>query len=303
MKKIVIAGGTGYIGRILSQHLIEKGYRIVVLSRFHRPVQENVSFLKWDGRTLGPWTHALENASAVINLNGKSVDCRYTEPNKQAIYDTRVEATHVLGKAIAQCQSPPATWINASSATIYAHSPDQPMTEASPITATDFSVDVCKKWEAAFHQHQVPGTRKVVLRIAIVLGNSGGAFPTLKKLVKVGMGGKQGNGQQMVSWIHEEDLAKVLSFCLENEEVSGTWNVSAPNPVKNVYFMKEIRSKLSIPFGLPAPKFLLKLGAAIIGTETELVLKSRYVIPQKLIDAGFKFRYEKITYALKDLIS
>ena len=301
MKKIVIAGGTGFIGSLLTNHFIGRGNEVVVLSRRHHTDQTGINYVKWDGRTLGDWTNILEYADVLINLNGKSVNCRYTEANKQAIYDTRIEATNVLGQALKQCQHPPRLWINASSATIYEHAMDSPMTERSPITATDFSVDVCKKWEAAFHSHDLAGIRKVVLRIAIVLGKDGGAFPVIKRLAKLGLGGKQGNGRQMVSWIHEQDLTEVFSYCIENSEVTGTWNVSAPNPVKNKAFMKAIGRQMKVPVGLPAPQFLLKAGALVLGTEPELVLKSRYVIPEKLTSAGFRFRYEKISDALVDL--
>ncbi|MEL7146435.1 MAG: TIGR01777 family oxidoreductase, partial [Bacteroidota bacterium] len=301
MKNIVIAGGTGFIGRLLTGEFIKKGYHVTILSRRHHQNKEAISYVKWDGVEEGAWCSVLENAEGLINLNGKSVNCRYNKANKEAIYDTRISATNVLGKAVGQCRNPPKVWINASSATIYEHSLDTPMTEKSPITATDFSVDVCKKWESSFHQFDLPEVRKVVLRIAIVLGRDGGALPVLKKLAQYGLGGKQGSGRQMVSWIHEEDLISIFDFCLQNRLVTGTWNVSAPNPVCNHDFMAAVRKYMEVPFGIPSPEILLKLGAGVIGTESELVLKSRFVIPAKLMETSFSFQYDCIDAALADL--
>lgn len=301
MKKIVIAGGSGFIGSYLARHFTNQNYEVIILSRNHRVNSENIQYEKWDGKTSGNWQKTLENAEALINLNGKSVDCRYNEKNKQLIYDTRIDATNILGKAIANCQNPPKIWINGASATIYPHSVDQAMTESHQDFTSGFSVDVCQKWEKAFHSHQVAGVRKVLLRIAIVLGENGGAFAPLKTLAKIGMGGKQGPGNQMLSWIHEKDLANVIQYCLENEQVSGVYNVSSPEPVNNRKFMETLRTQLNQPFGIPIPVALLELGARVIGTETELILKSRYVIPDKLVKTGFKFEYPQVEKALFDL--
>lgn len=301
MKKIVIAGGTGFIGTILTDHFAAQNYQVIILTRNHRDNRKNIAYEKWDGKTIGTWQKTLENAEALINLNGKSVNCRYTEKNKQLIYDTRVDATNVLGLAIANCQNPPKVWINGASATIYPHSLDKPMTENQQEFDPGFSVDVCQKWEKAFNNHQTDGVRKVILRIAIVIGNEGGALIPLKNLAKSGLGGKQGPGNQMISWLHEKDMANIVEFCIDNTEISGTYNAAAPVPIQNKHFMKNLRQKLHRSIGLPMPKSLLGIGAWIIGTETELILKSRNVIPEKLLEAGYQFNFSYAEDAISDL--
>lgn len=301
MKKIVIAGGTGFIGSYLTNHFINQNYQVIILTRNHRVNRENIKYEKWDGKTPGFWQKSLENAEALINLNGKSVDCRYTEKNKQLIYDTRIQATDVLGRAVTKCKKPPKVWINGASATIYPHSIHQPMTENQQDFTPGFSVDVCQKWEEAFHSYEMAGVRKVLLRIAIVLGENGGAFAPLKRLTRLGMGGKQGPGSQMISWLHEKDMANIIQFCIENTDISGVYNASAPNPVNNKKFMKTLRKQVRQPIGMPIPAPFLKLGAVMIGTETELILKSRYVIPEKLLKAGFQFEYPQVDQALQNL--
>ncbi|MGB3468960.1 MAG: DUF1731 domain-containing protein, partial [Cyclobacteriaceae bacterium] len=207
----------------------------------------------------------------------------------------------VLGDAVNACKNPPKVWINAASATIYPHSLSQPMTEDFTEFDNDFSVDVCKKWEASFNRFQVPGVRKILLRIAIVLGKEYGAFIPLKMLTRLGLGGRQGTGNQMFSWLHEKDMAGIVDFCLQNENISGVYNVSAPDPVTNRKLMKTLRQQVKTVIGLPMPKWLLEIGAFIIGTETELILKSRYVIPERLLDAGYQFRYDTIEKAVSEL--
>ncbi len=302
MKKIIIAGGTGFLGSALTTHFISQGYQVIILTRNHKPNKGNLSYVKWDGKNLGPWANALENAEAVINLNGKSVNCRYTKENKEKIYDTRISATHVLGQAIYLCQHRPKLWINAASATIYPHSLTDPMTEDFTDFANDFSVDVCKKWETAFNENEIPGVRKVILRIAIVLGKgSNSALTPLKNLVRAGLGGHQGKGNQMFSWIHEKDFVSIVDYCLLQQEVKGVYNVAAPKPITNRKLMSTLRKALKAPFGLPSPEFLLKIGGHMIGTEAELIVKSRYVIPQKIQKAGYHFEYPEIQSALDDL--
>ncbi len=302
MKKIVIAGGTGFLGKMLSEHFANLNYEVVVLSRSeHKPVG-NISFVKWDGENLTDWRKELEGAKALINLCGKSVDCRYTQNNKKLIYDTRLNSTKVLGKAIESCKTPPEVWINSSSATIYRHSEDRDMDENTGEIGTGFSVDVCQKWESTFFRSITPNTRKVALRIAIVLGKNGGALQPLKNLTRIGFGGRQGSGDQYFSWIHEEDFINAVNFVLDNEELSGVFNVSSPNPVKNTQFMKALRKVLKAPFGMPMPKWMLEMGALIIRTETELILKSRRVVPQKLLEKGYKFQFAKLDNALSNLL-
>lgn len=301
MKKMVIAGGSGFLGEVLVEHF-KDSYEIVILLRKHQLDQANVRFVKWDGRSQGAWVHELEKAEVLINLTGRSVDCRYTEKNKQAIYDSRLDATHVLGQVIQQLMSPPSLWINAASATIYRHELDRDMDEVSGITGEGFSVDVCKKWERAFNSVKLPDTRKVILRIAIVLGKRGGALQPMKHLTKVGFGGRHGKGNQYFSWVHEQDFARMVENLIQEKHLSGVFNVAAPNPIPNKSLMKELRKAMSTPFGFPLPKWLLEIGAFLIRTETELLLKSRRVVPKRLMEEGFKFDYPEIQQALNDLI-
>lgn len=303
MKKIVIAGGTGFLGKMLSEHFAMDNYQVVVLSRSDRTSAGKISYVKWDGENLGDWKNELEGAKALINLCGKSVDCRYTSSNKKSIYDTRLNSTMILGKAIAECENPPEVWMNSSSATIYRHAEDRDMDEETGEIGTGFSVDVCQKWESAFFDAITSNTRKVALRIAIVLGKNGGALQPLKSLAKIGFGGSQGSGTQYFSWIHEVDFINSVNFILENKALSGVYNLAAPNPVKNVKFMGILRKALKIPFGIPMPKWMLEMGALIIRTETELILKSRRVVPKKLMEKGYTFQFPHLDTALSNLVT
>lgn len=301
-RRIVIAGGSGFLGNILSKYLSSMGYEIVILTRRHRLDSDYASYRKWDAKNIGAWVHDIDGAYALINLNGKSVDCRYNEANKQAIYDTRTNATYILGKAVSKVQHPPKVWINASSATIYRHALDRNMDEETGEFGEGFSVDVCKKWEKAFFEVENPKTRKVALRIAIVLGKNGGALEPLKNLAKVGLGGRQGNGQQYFSWLHEIDFLRIIEHTLENESIEGVYNASAPNPIPNHKFMKHLRKAVGISLGLPLPEWLLKIGAMFIKTESELILKSRRVVPTKFLKSGFEFDYVTFEKAVKSLV-
>lgn len=301
MGKIVLAGGSGFIGKALAKRFLDQGDEVVVLSRHAEPAAEGITFLQWDGKNLGPWEETLEGAEMVINLAGKSVDCRYNEKNKKAILDSRVDSTRILGKAIQQAKNPPPLWINSSTATIYRHAEDRPMDDETGEIGSGFSVNVAKAWEEAFFSAETPKTRKVALRSAIVLGKEGGVFIPFKNLVKLGLGGVQGNGRQMFSWIHEEDLFKIIGF-IQSRKFEGVVNVSAPNPLPNAEVMKVFRKALGIPFGFPSPSWLLAIGAWFIRTETELLLKSRWVVPSRLLSAGYRFKYPTLSEALATLV-
>ena len=293
MKKIVIAGGTGFLGRFLSSRLRTDGSEVIVVGRRSGDVNWNDTAALVD---------ALEGSDLVINLAGRSVDCRYDEKNKKEILNSRIETTQTIGNAIAKCKQPPALWINSSTATIYRHATDRAMTESSGDIGTGFSVNVAKAWENVFFSFRSPATRQVALRMAIVLGMSGGALQPLKTLARLGLGGKQGRGDQMFSWIHIEDVYRVILFLTEHPELNGAVNVSSPGPLPNKEVMKLLRNKLHVPFGLPAPAWLLEVGAVFIRTETELVLKSRWVLPERLLQAGFQFKFPKLEQALNDLV-
>ena len=298
MKKIIIAGGTGFLGQVLENHFSEKGYSVKILTR--SPKKENDVY--WNAKSLDKWTKVLENADVLINLTGKSVDCRYTESNKKLIYDSRIDATHVLGLAINLCENPPKTWLNASTSTIYEDSLTKENDEATGIIGDDFSMNIAKSWEHAFYDITNPTTRKIALRTAIVFGKHGGPLIPLKTLTKFGLGGKQGSGQQKVSWIHEDDFASAVSFLIDNPQLSGNFNLCVPKPTNNKTLMATLRKTLSMPIGICHPEWLLKIGAKLIGTETELILKSRNVIPQRLLDNRFIFKHQNLEESLRDLL-
>ncbi len=242
---------------------------------------------------------------ALINLAGKNVNCRYNEKNKKEIFDSRTNSIRVLSEAIATCIEAPKLWIQSASATIYRHAEDRPMTEEDGEIGTGFSVEVCKRWEKDFWKYtdQFKDIRKIILRISLVLGKEEGVFPRLKNLVRFGLGGIQGNGKQWSSWIHEEDVVKIIEFVSDHSEINGILNCTSPFPVKNKELMAIIRKCYGMPIGLPSPKWLLEMGAVIIGTETELILKSRWVLPDKLLKLGFQFQYPEISSAIDNLIN
>ncbi len=292
--KIVIAGGTGFVGQHLNKKFTDAGYEVIIISR-------NKNHLNWNNTTL--ITEALENAEMLINLAGKSVDCRYNDKNKKEIYDSRIDTTKILGVSVRNCKNPPPLWINSSTATIYRHAEDRPMTESTGEIGTGFSVNVATNWEKAFFDFKLPATRRVALRMAIVLGNGGGVIRPLKNLVCFGLGGKQGSGKQMFSWIHIEDLFRIITFVQQHKKLSGVVNTAAPNPVSNKTLMQLLMKNMGASFGLLSPVWLLKMGAVIIKTETELILKSRWVIPEILLAAGFQFQYPELDKALKNIIN
>lgn len=314
-KKIIIAGGSGFIGQEIARYF-ENENEIIILTRKTSGEKNNrnhytslnknelskIRFIKWDGQTIGDWANELDNADILINLAGKTVNCRYTSENKKEIIDSRIDATKVLGKAISQCIKPPMLWVNASSATIYRHAQDKPQDEYSTEFKDDFSVQVCKLWERTFYEQICPDTRKVVLRMAITLGSGGVLIPYFN-LIKFGLGGKQGNGKQMFSWIHIEDTCRLIEWICTHNSMAGTYNCSSPHPVTNSEFMKMLRKASGHIIGLPAYKWMLKIGAPIIGTETELVLKSRWVIPTKVLETGFEFKFPFLKDAFNDIIS
>ena len=302
-KKIIITGGTGFLGEYLTDFFTKKGYIIYIISRTKRIDASNVKYLVWDGKTLGDWTNSIENAEAIINLAGKSVNCRYNETNKRIILESRINATNVIGEAILKARKPPKVWLNGGSATIYRYSEDIDMTESEGELGDNFSVNVCKVWEKTFEAYTTPKTKQVFMRISIVLGKRGGVVGPLKNLVRTGLGGTQSHGRQRVSWLHIHDFARMVEWFMENDDFSGAVNCVSPNHVSNAEFMKGFRKALKVPFGLPQPKWLLKFGAVLIGTETELILKSRRVVPDRLLKAGFKFDYPNLDNALEEIFN
>ncbi|KQC00168.1 TIGR01777 family oxidoreductase [Pedobacter sp. Hv1] len=293
-KKVVIAGGTGFIGKYLAEEFCKLNYQVLIISRQNEHIH-------WNNEK--EMVNGLESADLLINLAGKSVDCRYNKKNKEEIIRSRTETTKLLGNAILKCKNPPKLWINSSTATIYRHATDQPMTESTGEIGNGFSVDVAKSWEQEFFSFELPDTRQVALRIAIVLGKNGGVMKPFTNLVCFGLGGKQGSGDQMFSWIHIEDLLGIILFLQLHEDLNGVFNCAAPNPIDNKTLMKCLRQTLGVKIGLPAPVWLLKIGAIMIRTETELILKSRWVVPEKLLKAGYDFKYQSINIALADILN
>ncbi|MBL7730670.1 MAG: TIGR01777 family oxidoreductase [Chitinophagaceae bacterium] len=313
--KIIIAGGTGFIGQEMIKYFGREN-TIVVLTRQAKDTANNrnhydslagtdlsnVRFVKWDGKTQGTWCAELEQADLIINLAGKTVNCRYNEKNRNEILQSRLDAVKAIGTAIQQSKQAPALWINASSATIYRHATDRPQDEYTGEFHPGFSVNVCQQWEKTFFEQPVPGTRKVALRMAITLGAGGVLIPYFN-LLKFGLGGKQGNGNQMYSWVHIEDTCRMIEWITSYTGLEGVFNCSSPNPVTNKVFMQTLRRATGHKFGLPAYTWMLKAGAILIGTETELVLKSRWVVPTRILETGFTFKYPLLKDAFTDIIS
>lgn len=300
MKKIVITAANGFLGESLCKHFA-RNFEVIALVRKLLLSQKNITYLEWDGKSLGDWQKHLDGAYALINLAGKSVDCRYHDENKRLILQSRLESTRVLGEAIELATTKPAIWINSASATIYAHSLEQPNSESNHKIGEGFSVNVCQQWEQSFFDFNHLPLRQVALRTTIVLGNEGGAFPVMKKLAKWFLGGKQGTGNQMISWIHIQDFNRTVEHVLNHAEIEGVINIGSPNPMRNRVFMKKLQKACNRPFGLSATKGMLELGARIIKTETELILKSRFIEPEKLTNTGFDYQFPTIDLAFADL--
>lgn len=353
-KKIIVAGGTGFIGQELARYF-GKDNHVVILTR--QSVQSynnryshklltaadgyNITYWRWDGKHIEKhWAMELDGSDIVINLAGKSVNCRYNKKNRERIISSRVDATRILGRAIKQSARPPKLMINAASATIYRNAQDQPQDEYNGeireekdmnmpyslldrcrrnfqkcITALrhgkssaeykniskDFSVQVCLAWEQAMNELTLPHTRKIIFRTAITLGKGGVMVPFLN-LGKYGLGGRQGHGNQLFSWVHIHDVCAAIEHCYDHKEMQGVYNLSAPKAIPNTAFMATLRKLTGHRFGLPAFNWMLELGAAMIGTETELLLKSRWVYPARLLESGFRFRYVHIEDALQNIV-
>jgi uncharacterized protein (TIGR01777 family) len=308
--RIVIPGGSGQVGQVLATFFQERGHHVTVLTRGPYTAPWNTVF--WDGENLGPWTEHLEGADVCINLAGRSVNCRYHPQNRRAIYDSRIQTTRLLNNVIAGLADPPKVWLNASTATIYRHALDRPMDEATgelggnepgaPLK-WNFSIRVAKDWEATFFQTLTPRTRKVAMRSAIIFSaKPGNPFVIYSNLVRLGLGGKQGNGRQFVSWIHDQDFARAVEFLMARDDLAGPINIASPNPLPNREFMELLREAWDVPNGLPAPTPLLELAAFFHRTETELLLKSRRVIPTRLLNAGFHFEFPNWPATAEDLV-
>ena len=310
--KVVIPGGTGHIGTFLSRALAGHGHEVVVLSRRDQRPAAGIRGVCWDGRSAGPWMAEIDGCAAVINLAGRSVSCRYTPTNLRAMMDSRVESTRIVGAAIAAAGQPPRVWLQMSTATIYAHRFDAPNDEASGIIGGGevdvpgywaFSVEIAKAWEAAQQQASTPRTRRVALRTAMVMSpDRGGVFDVLLRMTRLGLGGPVAGGAQFVSWIHDQDLIRAICFLLSRGDLAGPVNLAAPNPLPHRDLMRGLRAAAGVPIGLPATTWMAELGAFAIRSDTELLFKSRRVIPTRLLDAGFTFDHPYWPNAARELV-
>ncbi len=300
--KIVLAGASGYLGRLLTEHFAAGGHEVVVVSRRTPHLPTGARFVAWDARHQGKWSGEVDGADGVINLAGRSVNCRYNEENRRQILESRLESTRAVGVAIAAASRRPAVWLNANSATVYREARDRDMDEASGEIGSGFSVDVCRQWEAALMELPLPGVRRIAMRLSMVFGWEAEVFHVMSRLVRLGLGGTQGDGGQYVSWLHDTDFVRAVDWMLMHEELAGAVNVCAPAPLPNRDFMRTMRQALGRPFGLPAPRLALEVGAVFMRTETELILRSRRVVPGKLLDSGFRFLFEDWRAAVENVV-
>lgn len=296
--KIVLTGASGYLGSVLAPFLAAKGHEVVAVAR--REVGFRTRFVAWDGETLGDWAREVDGADAVINLAGRSVNCRYNAQNRREILESRLKTTRAVAQAIGEAKAPPRVWLNASGA-IYQDQRERDLDENGAL-GEGFSVEVCKAWEAALFENDLPQTRRVALRIALIFGRTAPVFNVFARLAKLGLLGPQGDGGQYVSWIHERDCLRAILFLLECE-LSGPVNVCAPSPLPNREFTRELRRVFKMPIGLPAPTIAMKIGAVFLQTETELALKSRRAVPKRLLESGFSFDFAKWSDAARDIVS
>ncbi|WP_437543264.1 DUF1731 domain-containing protein [Sorangium sp. So ce367] len=309
--KIVLPGGSGQVGQILARAFAADGHEVIVLCRSASVPAGRV--VPWDGRTLGPWVRELDGADVVFNLAGRSVNCRYTDENLRAMRSSRVDSTRAVGEAIAAASQPPRVWLQMSTATIYAHRHDAPNDEATGLLGGDEpdvpsywrnSVEIARAWEQALDDAKTPRTRKIAIRASMVMSpDRGGIFDVLLGLTRRGLGGPAGGGQQFVSWIHDRDFVRATRFLIERDDISGPVNLASPGPLPYRDFMRALREVWGIGFGLPATKWMLEVGALVMRTDTELVLKSRRVVPGRLREAGFTFAFTEWSSAARDLVA
>lgn len=307
--KIIIPGGSGQVGTVLARAFVANGHDVVEIGRSPRDVPWKA--VRWNGKTLGDWASEIDGADVVINLAGRSVNCRYNAENRRQMMDSRVDSTRVVGEAIARASKPPAVWLQASTATIYAHRFDVANDDVTGIIggsepdAPDtwrFSIEVAKAWENAANEVETPRTRKVLMRSAMMMSpDRGGIFDVMLGLVRRGLGGTAGSGKQYISWIHDGDFIRSIYWLIEHENISGPINLSSPSPLPNREFMKIFREAAEVRFGLPAMEWQLAIGALLMQTETELILKSRHVVPKLLMDSGFEFEFPEWSSACRDL--
>src|SRR5437867_10392486 len=309
-RRLVIAGGSGFIGRLLGKSLVERDFEVVVLTRSPDAASTPIHKVQWDGCTLGDWAREIESTDALINLAGRSVNCRYNQHNRREILESRIQSTRVLGEAVSRCPHPPRVWLNASTATIYKHTFDREMNEATgeigatPEAKDAFSIEVAKAWEEALFEAPTPATRKVALRTAMVFAASkGGIYRVLRGLTRWGLGGAIAGGRQYISWIHEADFCRAVEWLIDRDDFSGPVNLASPNQIPQREMMRIIRLELGVPFGLPATRRMLEVAAFVHRTEAELIIKSRRVAPGRLLASAFQFLFPRMEDAVREIES
>jgi uncharacterized protein (TIGR01777 family) len=302
--RVVLAGGSGFLGRALTEEFVRDGYEVVVLTRRPSKVaRTRVREVAWDGRNVcASWARELEGAAAVVNLTGRSVDCRHTAANRREILESRIHSVEAVGRAVRACAEPPRVLVQAGSLAFYGDAGTRVCDEHAP-SGRGFPVEVCLRWERAFDSLELPRTRKILLRIGFVLGRDGGALPTLARLARFYIGGAAGDGRQYISWLHVRDFRRLVLWCVERPEVAGVFNATGPCPVTNAEFMCELRCALKRPWCPRTPAWLVRLGALLLRTEAELALTGRRCIPDRLVEMSFKFVYTNLESALADLLT
>jgi uncharacterized protein (TIGR01777 family) len=296
---VILAGGSGFLGQSLATNLRSKGSDVVILGR--APSSSSwTRHAQWDGRTIGEWAGLLEGAHAIVNLTGRSINCRHTPQNRQEIIESRVNSVRVLGEAIAQCSEPPKVFVQASSLAIYGDPGDRWCDEDAP-HAKGFSEKVCRHWEGEFEKVHASGLRKVTMRIGIALDKNQGALPVLGRLTRFFLGGRVASGKQYVSWIHVADLTRMFVEAIERSDIGGVFNATGPNPVTNAEFMRELRRVLHRPWSPSVPAWATRIGAFLMRTEPSLALTGRRCRPKRFLDKGFHFEFPELSGALDDL--
>jgi uncharacterized protein (TIGR01777 family) len=298
--RVVLAGGSGFLGRALAGEFARAGYEPVVLTRRPRK-HSRVRQVEWDGRTVGAWARELEGAAAVVNLAGRGVACRHTPGHRREIVESRVNSVEAVGRAVAACEEPPKVLVQAASLAVYGN-PGRRVCEEDAPAGTGFPAEVCLRWERAFDSLELPHTRKVLLRIGFVLGRDGGALPPLARLARLYLGGTVGEGHQYISWLHVRDFCRLVLWCVERPEAAGVYNATGPCPVTNAEFMCELRCALGRPWSPRTPAWLVRLGAFLLRTEPGLALEGRRCLPERLVEGHFKFLYTNLESALADLL-
>ncbi|HCC21525.1 MAG TPA: TIGR01777 family protein [Verrucomicrobiales bacterium] len=295
MKKLLIAGANGFIARHLTDHFTKQGWEVAGLARRRTGLHEKCHFIEWDGLNQGEWVKEIDNCDVLINLVGRSINCRHTRENKQQILDSRVNSTKLLAHALAECSNPPQTWINGSASGIYDEAVDEAHGEEGQ-HGRGFISSVVKSWEEAFFSSDIPPTiRRIAIRISMVIADEpGNPYQILSTLAKFGLGGAAGNGRQMVSWIHIEDVCRAVQFIIGQPQIEGPVNLATTPALSNSEMMKQFRKSVRMPLGIPAPAFGVRVGAYLMGTAPELILDSCWVEPKLLTESGFVFKHKTI---------